>query len=99
METNRNTHINIWLDNEAMHKQIVFFFLHRSVILAQQHVNDAPNRSEEQRVDSSLCDGCGVFSKTKATWQAAGLRLDQTGLVYWTSPSLHSSVAVCETAV
>ncbi len=40
------------------------------------------------RVDGCLCDGCGVLSQTKETWQTAGLRLDQTGLVYWTSPSL-----------
>lgn len=67
--------------------------------LAQQHVNDVPRRSKEQRVDSSLCDDCGVLAKTKATWQAAGLRPDQTGPVYWTFPSLCSSAAVCETAV
>lgn len=51
-------------------------------------MNDAPHSSSERWVDGCLCDGCGVLSKTKGTWQAAGLRLDQTGLVYWTSPSL-----------
>ncbi|KAK2893697.1 hypothetical protein Q8A73_016181 [Channa argus] len=62
-----------------------FLFL---TLLAQQYVNDAPHQSLEQWEDSSLCDGCGVLSKTKGTWQAAELRLDQTGLVYWTSLSL-----------
>lgn len=49
-------------------------------LLADQPVNDGPHR------DACLCDGCGVLSKTKGAWQAAALRLDQTGLVYWSSP-------------
>lgn len=54
--------------------------------LAGQPVNDGPSSSSEPWVDACLCDSCGVLSKTKAAWQAAALRLDQTGLVYWSAP-------------
>lgn len=70
--------------SDARHRQIfpcnlLFFSASLMLTLAQQHVNDASRHSKEQRVDSSLCDDCGVLAKTKATWQAAGLRPDQTG--------------------
>lgn len=55
-------------------------------LLAEQPVNDGPSSSSEPWVDACLCDSCGVLSKTKGAWQAAALRLDQTGLVYWSSP-------------
>ena len=55
-------------------------------LLADQPVNDGPYCSSEPWVDACLCDSCGVPSKTKGAWQAAALRLHQTGLVYWSSP-------------
>lgn len=55
-------------------------------LLADQPVNDGPHSGSEPWWDACLCDGCGVLSETKGAWQAAALRLDQTGLVYWSSP-------------
>lgn len=61
-----------------------WFFSHP--LLADRPVNDGPHSSSELWVDACLCDSCGVLSKTKGAWQAAAPRLDQTGLVYWSSP-------------
>lgn len=55
-------------------------------LLADPAVNDGPRSGSEPWVDACLCDSCGVLSKTKAAWQAAALRLDQKGLVYWSGP-------------
>lgn len=71
----------MWLHCDARRHEALSSFESFSLLLplAGQHVNDVPHRSREQRVDSSLCDGCGVLSKTKAIWQAAWPRPDQTG--------------------
>lgn len=63
--------------------------------LAAQPVNDGPSSSSEPWVDACLCDSCGVLSKTKAAWQAAALRLDQTGLVYWSAPLCSVLLRIC----
>lgn len=78
--------------------QLLFLFLTvwRSPPSTHTPTHTHPQCSSEQRVGSSLCDDCGPSPRQRKLWQAAELRLHQTGLVYWTSPtSLCAHQCVC----
>lgn len=83
-ETHRDCSVFLFSPSPYFGLDLAFSF--SQLLLAVRPVNDGPHSTSEPWVDACLCDSCGVLSKTKAAWQAAALRLDQTGLVYWSAP-------------